>query len=158
MEALKIHLLNLGDEPLVIREELPASALELNEPLARASKPLKVDLVLQRMAEGDILVSGRLETVLALQCGRCAEWLDWPVQVDNFHLQIEKPKEHSLDLTPHVREDILLQLPLNAVCRLDPGYRCPYSGKSYPPDTKPPVSISNQEVWKELDKLKIKKK
>jgi hypothetical protein len=47
-------------------------------------------------------------------------------------------------------------LPFNAACRLDAEYRCPLSGKIYPPVSPSPDSIAGREVWQELDKLKIK--
>ena len=64
----------------------------------------------------------------------------------------EAPHPASIDLTPLIREDILLELPMNAVCQLSAEGRCPVTGEIY----RPPESsgeISTEDVWSELDKL-----
>jgi uncharacterized metal-binding protein YceD (DUF177 family) len=145
----------LLDEPFSLVGKLPATVLELNDPAIKATSDISVNLLVNRVEE-NFLVTGELQTVLKLLCGRCADWMDWPIHVKDFTVDLEAPHPSSIDLTSFIREDILLQLPFNAVCRLDKDYRCPFSGKHYPPDTKPPTAIIGKEVWNALDKLKIK--
>ncbi len=144
------------DQTLLLDQELPSSILKLDEPLARQHGPVKVNLTVTRDGE-TLLVTGQVGTLLHLRCGRCAEWIDWPVSVPNFILLIEPPFPDIIDLTPYIREDILLDLPVVASCRLDSSGCCPLTGKIYLPAGEPPP-ITGQDAWKELDKLKDRTK
>lgn len=152
---MKFHSDQIGHDPVELQSELPASILDLNEREIQANEPIRAHLWV-RLEEGNFIVHGTLSTKLELQCGRCLDWFPWPVEINDFYLELEPPHPQVIDLTPSIREDILLKLPFNAVCRLDENYRCPFSGKSFPPDTKPPESIGGKEMWQALDKLKIK--
>jgi uncharacterized metal-binding protein YceD (DUF177 family) len=61
-------------------------------------------------------------------------------------------------LTPFIREDILLGLPLTAACQLDEKFRCPQSGKKFAPKEKAEKPIHGKDTWKALDQLKTKLK
>jgi uncharacterized metal-binding protein YceD (DUF177 family) len=93
---------------------------------------------------------------LSLLCGRCAEWLSWPVRARVEHL-FEGPQPNSVDLTPLIREDILLELPLNAVCRLSADGRCPLTGELYKPHPESSGSLVSEDVWEPLSKIKPEK-
>ncbi|MCE0485059.1 MAG: DUF177 domain-containing protein [Methylacidiphilales bacterium] len=142
------------EHPLEIREELPGAMLGLNEGSARTPEPIRVELLVQR-DEGDILVTGWTTTTLSLVCGRCAEWMPWPVRAKAEHI-FEAPHPNSIDLTPFIREDILLELPLNAVCRLGADGRCPVTGEFHQPRPESSDSLVREEVWEALSKIKPK--
>ncbi|HSH94037.1 MAG TPA: DUF177 domain-containing protein, partial [Roseimicrobium sp.] len=111
-----------------------------------------------------ILVQGTLETVLTCQCGRCLKSFQRPLKLENWalHLPLEgedKPaiQDDCVDLTPYLREDILLTLPQRPLCEIE----C--SGLSKGPLIEPKQSsgASQDEVassaWAELNKLKFEK-
>jgi uncharacterized metal-binding protein YceD (DUF177 family) len=82
--------------------------------------------------------------------------MPWPVRAQVEHL-LEAPHPASIDLTPLVREDILLELPLNAACRLGADGRCPVTGELYqPPPEAAPGSLAGGDVWAALSKIKPK--
>ena len=140
------------ERPLELKEELPATTLKLEEdPAVRAEKPLQVELVVTRDGE-DFQVTGWLSTSLLLQCGRCTEWFPFPVRVQMDH-HFEAPHPNSIDLTPFIREDILLELPLNAACRLGADGRCPVTGEVYRPRPEDTGSLIDGTVWAELSKI-----
>jgi uncharacterized metal-binding protein YceD (DUF177 family) len=65
----------------------------------------------------------------------------------------EAPHPAQIDLTPFIREDILLEIPLNAVCQLKAGNRCPITNEVLKPRQESTEAIVPQEVWAELSKL-----
>jgi uncharacterized metal-binding protein YceD (DUF177 family) len=140
-----------AEDTLFLDETLPATILELDEPLARQHAPIEAHLTVCRDGES-LIVTGRIQTVLQLRCGRCADWIDWPIDLPHFTILLESPLPDTIDLTAQVREDILLDLPVAASCRLDADERCPLSGKQYPTASEPPP-VLGQDAWKELDKL-----
>jgi uncharacterized metal-binding protein YceD (DUF177 family) len=142
------------EHPLEIKEEVTPEILNLNGKSARADTPIKVEIVVTRDEE-NFLATGWAQISLSLQCGRCAEWLPWPVRARVEHL-FEGPQPNSIDLTPLIREDILLELPLNAVCRLGADGRCPVTGELYQPLPENSGSLVSEEVWDALSKIKTK--
>ena len=142
------------EHPLEINEEISPEVLALNETSVRAEQPIKVELTVQKEEE-DFLATGWATTSLSLLCGRCAGWLPWPVRARVEHL-FEGPHPNCIDLTPLIREDILLELPLNAACRLGADNRCPVTGELYQPRPETTGTLAGEEVWEALSKIKLK--
>ena len=142
------------EHPLELKEEISGEILGLNGDSARAEHPIRVELVVQKDEE-NFLATGWATTSLSLLCGRCAGWLPWPVHAKVEHL-FEGPHPNSIDLTPLIREDILLELPLNAVCRLGADGRCPVTGEIYQPRPESSGTLVGEEVWEALSKIKTK--
>ncbi len=146
---LTIHPGRIYDDPVELRAELPAAVLELDEANAKAKGPVRAELTVQRDGES-LIVTGEIGTTVSLQCGRCGKWLSWPVEIGNFVQLLEPPLADTVDLTPMVREDILLDLPAVAVCPPVNGKEC----KRFPSADDAPSPIHGEDVWKELDKIK----
>ncbi|CAF0704968.1 YceD family protein [Candidatus Methylacidithermus pantelleriae] len=142
-----LHTPDLGADPLPLEGVLPAEILELEEEFAQAEAPIVTRLVAQRTEE-ELLVSGTLQTTVRLQCGRCCAWIDWPIHVNGFLVRFQEPLDEWIDLTPAIREDILLALPIVATC--PPGQVCEWEERQAPP-AEP---VHGQDVWKALDQLK----
>jgi len=142
------------EHPLEIKEEMSAAILQLDPATARVDQPIEVEITVQKEEE-DFLVTGWATITLSLLCGRCAGWMPWPVRAKVEHL-FEAPHPNSIDMTPLIREDILLELPLNAVCRLEADGRCPVTGEIYQPRPEISGTLAGEEVWDALSKIKTK--
>lgn len=140
--------------PLEVSGQLEPAVLALQDPAVRTEEPIRVDLQVSKDGE-DLVLTGWIQTKLLLQCGRCTEWFPYPVKVEAEHL-LEGPHPNSIDLTPLIREDILLELPLNAACRLGPDGRCPVTGEIYRPRPEDTGSLTGEAVWEALSKIKPK--
>lgn len=145
----------LADEPMELAADLPPETLELKELAARAEQPIRVELRIDRDGE-DLRIDGWATTTLSLVCGRCAVWFPWPVRARVEHL-LEAPHPNSIDLTPLIREDTLLELPLNAACRLGANGRCPVTGEIHQPRPESTESLAGEAVWEPLSRIKPKK-
>jgi uncharacterized metal-binding protein YceD (DUF177 family) len=142
------------EHPVVINEEVSAEILGLDGASARADQPIRAELVVQKDEE-NFLATGWATTSLSLVCGRCARWLPWPIRAKVEHL-FEAPHPNCIDLTPFIREDILLELPLNAACRLGADGRCPVTGELYQARPETSGTLAGEEVWEALSKIKTK--
>ena len=143
------------ERPMELAGELPAGVLDLQDPIAQESDPIKAELVVVRDGE-NLIVTGTLVTTLSVVCGRCGVWMPWPIRTRTEHV-FEAPHPASIDLTPFLREDILLELPLNAACHLGVDGRCPVTGELYqPPPETTTGSLAGGEVWEALSKIKPK--
>jgi uncharacterized protein len=152
MQPIETGLLEVN-QPLLLDEELPAEVLELDEPGAKAYLPVEIHVSILKNADGELSVSGSLKTTLKLQCGRCAELIDWPINVPVEHL-IEAPLPNFVDLVPLLREDALLELPLTPACRLGAEDRCPVTGQIHKPRPEQNLSLTSESLWDALSKIK----
>lgn len=142
------------EHPLELAVNVAPDLLALEPGAAKADQPIAVEVTVQK--DGDnFIVLGWATTSLLLVCGRCAEWLPWPVHARVEHV-FEAPHPNSIDLTPLIREDILLELPLNAACRLGADGRCPVTGELYQPRPESSGLGIGEEVWEALSKIKPK--
>ncbi len=146
---LTLHPGRIYDDPVELHATLPPAVLDLDEPTAKAKGPVQADLTIQRDGES-LIVTGQVGTVVSLQCGRCGKWNDRAVDLPHFVQLLEPPLPDTVDLTPLVREDILLDLPAVAVCPPKNGKEC----KRFPSADDAPGPIHGEDVWKELDKIK----
>jgi uncharacterized metal-binding protein YceD (DUF177 family) len=142
------------EQPFEIKETLAPEVLGLDPVTARVEKPIAVEVTVTKDEE-NYLAQGWATTSLSLVCGRCAVWMPWPIRARVEHL-FEAPHPNSIDLTPLIREDILLELPLNAVCRLGTDGRCPVTGELYQPPPETSGTLAGEEVWEALKKIKTK--
>ncbi len=142
------------EHPQEIKEILPPEVLGLDPATAKVEKPIQVELLVTKDEE-NFLATGWATTSLSLLCGRCAGWMPFPVRAQVEHL-FEAPHPNSIDLTQLIREDVLLELPLNAVCRLGADGRCPVTGELYQPPPETSGTLAGEEVWEALSKIKTK--
>jgi len=143
------------EHPLDIHEQIPANVLALDDPTARAAEPIDVELNVQK-DEDTFVVTGWARTTLQLRCGRDGEMFPKAVRATVEHI-FEAPHPAQVDLTPFIREDILLEIPLNAVCELKKGNRCPITNEVIKPRKESTEAIVPKEVWAELSKLEPSK-
>ncbi|MDD4932977.1 MAG: metal-binding protein [Methylacidiphilaceae bacterium] len=149
---MKIKTASLSVEPLRVQGVLQPTILGLDEPAAHAKDPIVIDLSLSLV---DDLVVGRgsVETAVELQCGRCCRWLRWPIRLPDFHVRVRPPLPLWIDLTPFVREDILLALPMIAVCDEQSAEGCFTEGIRAQSETGVQQSIHGKDVWGILERF-----
>jgi uncharacterized metal-binding protein YceD (DUF177 family) len=156
---LKVNLRHLEEHGLHLKGELPVAELDLGvqDELIRAERPLRYDLSVELLNEA-VLVTGSLVLPLDCECARCLKQFTTTLTLASWaaHLPLQGedkvPVENDcVDLTPFVREDILLDFPQHPLCRPD----C--AGLKNKPARKPKALDKNGlEVWAKLDKLKLK--
>lgn len=156
---LNINLRHLEEHGLHLRDELPADELNLDvkDELIRAERPLRFDLKVELLHEA-VLATGSLELPLDCECSRCLKPFQTVLKIPFWavHLPLEGEDKVAVDndcvdLTPFVREDILLNFPQHPLCKPDcAGLKNKTARKS------PAVEKTAPEVWAKLDKLKLK--
>jgi uncharacterized protein len=117
--------------------------IEFEVPTLKVSDDLTVDFLLGKLhlsrTSRGILVQGTLETSIGAQCVRCLE--DVPVvigvPINELFVHPPEPGEVSnlddsgvLDLTPLLREEIILNTPSNILCRANCAGLCLTCGKN----------------------------
>ena len=158
--SLKINLRHLEEEGVHLKGELSLAELDLgvNDELIHLEKPLRYDLSVELLHDA-ILATGSLTLPLECECGRCLKKFKTELKLSNWavHLPLEGEDKVSVendcvDLTPFVREDMLLNFPQHPLCKPDcAGLKKKSSARKAEAVEKPVL-----DLWAELNKLKIK--
>jgi uncharacterized protein len=151
---LKVNLRHLESHEQHLKGELPVEKLDLDlhDEMIRAEKPLHYDLEAEKLHDA-VLVQGKLGITLECQCVRCLKSFQKRLVLDHWavHLPLEGEEKATIDndcidLTPFVREDILLEFPQHPLCKPD----CRGLKKISKKDRD-----ENESAWSELNKLKL---
>lgn len=155
---LKVNLRHLEEHGLHLKGELPVGELDfgVNDELIRLEKPLRYDLAVEVLNQA-VLVTGTLALPLQCECARCLKKFETRLELPGWalHLPLQGEDKVSVDndcvdLTPFVREDILLDFPQHPLCRPDCAGIKSKARKAKAAE-KPAL-----DVWAKLDKLKLK--
>ena len=159
--AVTINLKLLAREELFLEGTLTPQELEIDnvDELVHVTKPVSYDLEVQE-AENGILVVGKLAVTLQLECSRCLKPFDKDLDLDDWTCFLPLDGEDKvvvnndcIDLTPYIREDILLCFPQRPLCRADCG-GLPVKKSGKPRKANGPDG-SKTSAWSELNKLKF---
>ena len=156
---LTFNIRHLEKKDLRLEGEMPSEELELelHDEMIRPAGPLAYDLDAEQI-ESAALVRGDLSLPIEYTCVRCLKKFTEPLELADWtcHLPLEgeeaTPIANDLvNLTPYIREDILLALPQHPLCEPECG------GLELPASLKDPGEMSEKTVsaWDELDKLKL---
>ena len=158
-----INLRQLERKNLKLEGELTAADLEFEsvDELMHVVDPLRYDLEVQKLDQ-NILVQGSLELPLKCECARCLKPFVHNVELPAWacHLPLEgdeKPviSNDCVDLTPYIREDILLELPQRPLCKPDCSGLPKQAGRDGKKTEKAGQTKEELSAWAELNKLKL---
>ena len=152
---MKIHLRQIPAAGLHLEgeEECPLPQLDPKE--ARCAGPLRYTLD-AGISEGALWADGELTQPVELQCVRCLEAFTFDIKVKDFAVHTELAGPELVDLTPFMREDILLNLPAYPHCDREGGRVCPVPERIKQPNGNA-VLEERPPDWNALDKLRLKR-
>ncbi len=160
---LCVNLRHLELHELQLEGELSAEELDIEtrDEMIQIKRPLKYDLEVQNL-DSSLLVQGQLALTLSCQCVRCLKPVDFPLQLDDWTIDVPLEGDEAVqvindcvDLTPFIREDILLEFPQHPLC--DPecrGLSNPSVGKAKNKSGTGKAEPGSS-AWAELNKLKF---
>ncbi len=109
-----------------------------------------------------IIVEGSVTARFELECARCGQWFPYSIDLDEYYSQEPREGESTLDLTAHIREDILLSLPGYPRCEESnvEDRTCPAAGKFAKdaefvpfPEEETAEAPKRTDIWNVLDQL-----
>ena len=160
---LIVNLRHLEKNDVVLRGELPVDELELDtrDEMIGVTQPLRHELEVQ-LLDRSLLVHGSLRLMLECRCVRCLKPFERELKLNPWtcHLPLEGEEQvpvvnDCVDLTPQVREDILLEFPWHPLC--DPecrGLPGMSIGKSRDSSSSGKSGM-DLSAWAKLNKLKL---
>ncbi len=155
---LTVNLRHLETREVRLEGELAAAELDfgLRDEMVRAERPVRYDLTVVKLSDA-LLVTGSLRLILDCQCVRCLKSFQQKLELEGWkrHLPLEGEEKtpvsnDCVDLTPCLREDILLEFPPHPLCKPD----CGGLGRGPAPKSGGRGEMVSP-AWSELDKLKL---
>ena len=158
-----VNLRHLEAHEVTLSGELPVEELDIDtrDDVIQARQPLKYELEIQKVEDG-LLAQGELSLTLDCQCVRCLKEFqntlklrDWTELVPLTGEEAAPVVNDCVDLTPLVREDILLEFPQHPLCDRECA-GLPDAAKGQPTHQRgngQPAAGSS--AWAELNKLKL---
>jgi uncharacterized protein len=151
---MKIHLRQIHADGLHLEGEEECPIPDLGAEDVRCQGPLRYALDLG-ISEGALWATGSLVQPVELRCVRCLEPFLFDIEAKAFSIHLDLTGPELIDLTPYLREDILLNLPTHPHCDREGGRICPASKLTEGSATPPEVDEKRQPDWSVLDKLKL---
>jgi uncharacterized protein len=161
--ALTVNLHHLANKDLSLQGELsiPELDIETRDKMIELTQPLEYDLEVEKL-DDSLLVQGLLKIGLGCKCVRCLNPFEYNLELNDWTCHVPLKGEEAapvvndcVDLTPFVREDILLSFPQHPLC--DPqckGLLNAQLGKGKKGPAAGPTQ-TNSSAWAELNKLKF---
>ena len=122
--SLAVNLRHLAAHSLRLQGDMPVADLDIEtrDELIELSDPLRYDLEVEQL-EGGLLVQGEWHLRLRCQCVRCLKSFVHRLELNNWICHVPLKDEDAapvvndcVDLTPFLREDILLAFPQHPLC------------------------------------------
>ncbi len=161
--SLRVNLRHLEVHPVRLQGELTIAELDIDtrDDVIQLAEPLEYDLEVQKL-EGGLLVQGSLRLRLQCQCVRCLKRFQSTLELAPWTSHLPFQGEDAVpivndcvDLTPVVREDILLEFPQHPLCDSN----CSGLGSASIGKSKTFSTIGQSDegspAWKALNKLKF---
>jgi uncharacterized protein len=150
-----IDLRSLSREETPFHGDVPASILGLESaPDVRADAPIRYRLTACLIGR-ELIVHGRLDTEVSLQCSRCTEFFPLALKGVTLDYAAEmNAAAESVDLTDEMRETILLAFPSFPVCSESCRGLCAQCGANLNQEScacRPPT----ESRWDALSGLKL---
>jgi uncharacterized metal-binding protein YceD (DUF177 family) len=143
LKQIPAHGLHLGGD-----EDCPIHDLEAEGIRCAGQLRYNIDV---GIAGGALWARGSLSQPVELSCVSCLEKFVYEIQVPAFAVHTDLPGPETIDLTPFIREDLLLNLPAHPRCDREGNSVC----KAKQPETVE-QDTKRQSDWSALDQLKFK--
>ena len=155
---IKFSLSRLKKEPIRLEGTESPEFLALSpDDAVQPAAPVSYQLLITDVS-GGVLVQGSGKTRVSGICGRCLKPIEVDLAAENIELYVPVADSagEELDISEDIREEILLNLPMNLLCREDCAGLCPECGADLN-QTQCGCSRSSggSLSWQALDDLKL---
>lgn len=158
--AVQVNIRHLENKNVRLEGEIAPAELELTDvdELIHANEPLHYELEVEQNGQ-NLLVTGKLALTLDCECVRCLRPVRHKIVLDPYNALVPLEGEDAapvvndlVDLTPFIREDILLAFPQHPACEAECESLPQLSGAEQSGGS----ALGEKSAWDELNKLKFK--
>jgi uncharacterized protein len=149
---MKIHLRRIPNEGLHLEGEEDCPIQDLESDDVQCHGPMRYSLDVG-ISEGALWANGTLTQEVELRCVSCLEPFTHTIEVPAFALHTDLAGPETIDITPMMREDLLLNLPPYPRCDRHGGRVC--TAAKVLRDSDPQGEEPRKPDWSALDDLKL---
>ena len=122
----------------------------------RVTSPVRYDLFVEKLGT-ELIVRGTIEVDMDIECGRCTDFFSTTVSDSSFLRAYEiSEKTETVDVTPDIREDILLDMPAYPLCSQECKGLCAQCGTNLNREQCAcKQAVKEENRWAELNRLKL---
>src|SRR5947207_4346278 len=154
---MKIHLNQIPAEGLHLTGEEDCALGDLGSQELWCVGPMGYSLDLG-ISDGSLWANGTIAQTVVLACVACLEKFEHEISVPAFALHTELHGPETVDITPFMREDILLNLPPYPHCDRDGGRICSGAKMTGSGTISESADTGKRKHdWGALDQLKLRK-
>lgn len=124
---MKIKVDRISPQGLVVEEQVSPDVLGLSEGDIRLNGALKVRAQVSRVSD-EIFVDLQLDGGLVMTCSRCLEEIHLPLHKKTQHEYSFDKTQLVIDLIPDIRDDLILDFPIQPLCDQACKGLCPRCG------------------------------
>jgi len=147
---MKVHLKQIPPQGLHLTGEEECPLQDLASEDIRCAGLLHYDIDVG-VGDGGLWANGSLSQPVEMRCVSCLQKFVHEIRVPAFAVHTELHGPETVDLTPFMREDVLLNLPAHPHCDRDGDRVC--KAKQITPEDQ---NAKRKSDWSALDKLKLK--
>ena len=126
---MRIAVAQLPADTIIFEEDIPAASLGLDTEVVRFYTPIHATAEASCITNA-VSVALSLEGMMQVTCGRCLEEFKVPIDKElTLYYQVTALDE-TIDLDPDIREEIILDYPLQPLCKSDCRGLCVTCGKN----------------------------
>lgn len=126
---MKIFINQVPAEGLYLEEEIGSAELDLDTALIKFRSPLKLVARITRITNA-LTVDLNINAVIFADCSRCLSEFKWVFDKDARLSYFLDSSDVFIDLTPSIREEIILDYPIKPLCGLNCKGLCVTCGKN----------------------------
>ena len=154
VSSMKINIHLVPEDGAHFDGEDPAGILDVKDHEWTFTKPVNHSLD-ATLLDDALLVTGRIWTDGSVRCSRCLKEFSQRLEVNEFTFHHPITSQDIVDLTPEIRESILLEIPQKPLCRADCKGLCPVCGIDRNKQSCHCAREANDLRWAGLDNLKL---
>ena len=153
---MKVHLKQIPPEGLHLEGQEDCLISDLESEDVRCTGMMRYNLDVG-VAEGALWANGTLLQPVELTCVGCLEKFVHEIKVPAFAIHTELHGPETVDLSPFMREDILLNLPAHPRCDREGGRLCKAAKADEAGAVHQERAAKREHDWGELNKLKLRR-
>jgi len=126
---MKIRIAQITPEGITLEENVAASSLDLETDTVKFRGPVDIKAEASRITNA-VSVDLRLSGLMSLVCSRCLNEFEVELKKKlKLNYPVDKDQQ-VIDLGPDIREEIILDYPMQPLCTVNCRGLCPKCGKN----------------------------
>ena len=125
---MNIDVNRILQQGLFLQETIDAAKLDLDTPLLKFHRPIKVEARVSRITNA-VSVELVLSTLIHATCSRCLEEFVIDFKKESRLNYIVNKSQPLIDLNPAIAEEIILDFSMKPLCKVDCQGLCPKCGR-----------------------------